>query len=262
MRYLRQHHSYTVCVANNSLSPNVFTLGFNSIYSQQLLKHMTNHRKILRSLEKVCHICGKSNLRRMKEHIRGHRKAGHFKCPYCDKGFNRQRQFHQHQRIHTGERPFVCEMCAYTFTSAGGLQRHRKLHNISQGDGIGKKLQRQRTQTVRPTAKKQAVRIPRDKIVCPLCQGLFINRSSIFQHLKLMHSLDGPAEWKRMLDTVCMVCHKVCATNVELIAHKLEHSLYECNICKRRFDNKLTLKYHVEAHSTKERPHKCEVMCT
>lgn len=224
-----------------------------------MLRHMTD--KHISVNNSTCHICGKSNLKRLAQHLRDHRKADKFKCPHCPKGFNRRSMLRQHERLHTGERPFICEVCAFAFTSSAALKRHCKSHTLNPDPSADAPPKRQ-AQRLRVTQTQPIPKLPPRqgiRLECPLCHNTYVNRASIQPHMKLMHGAEGVTAWKQMLDTTCLVCNEKFASAEQLAAHRPQHIEHQCPICRRRFHCKITLDLHVKNHSQKERRHKCDV---
>lgn len=193
--------------------------------------------------------------------MRDHRKEDLFKCRHCPKSFNRHGMMLQHERQHTGERPFICEMCAFSFTSITALRRHCKMHTLP--NSLNKNFQKtQQTNRLRPVQTQPIPKLPPHQGIrpeCPICKNTYVNRVSIQRHMKLQHGAEGIIAWKRMLDTTCLICNEKFATNEELLGHKPVHIEHQCPICRRRFHSKITLDLHIDNHSKKARPFKCNV---
>ncbi|KAJ0050419.1 hypothetical protein NL108_003646 [Boleophthalmus pectinirostris] len=51
-----------------------------------------------------------------------------FRCPECNREFNRMENLKTHLRIHTGERPYKCTVCSTAFRHSGALTRHFRIH--------------------------------------------------------------------------------------------------------------------------------------
>lgn len=209
----------------------------------------------------TCPVCGKTNIKKksMAVHIQMHQNRDKYKCSHCARGFERLLSLQQHERQHTGERPFVCEICAFTFTSKAGLSNHIKLHALP----LNKhkplaKIQRLPMQLAKPVSKV-ALQHRGIRPECPLCHSTFANRKSILGHMKLQHGVEGLDAWKKMIDTTCMVCYEQFLGKDELNRHRPVHFDHHCHLCPRHFHSKLSLDTHVQMHSTKSRPFKCEV---
>lgn len=210
----------------------------------------------------TCPFCGKTNLKRksMAAHIQMHENRGRFKCSHCARGFERLLSLKQHERQHTGERPFICEICAFTFTSNAGLTNHIKLHSLpTDNPKPSSKVQRIPTVLAKAGPKKD---LPHCGIrpECPLCQNTFANRKSILGHMKLQHGAEGLLAWKNMIHTTCMVCYEKFSSRDELERHRPIHLEHHCHLCPRHFHSKVSLDTHIQLHSKKERPFKCEVL--
>lgn len=77
-----------------------------------------------RNLE--CDVCHKKYA--SKDVLRKHRKIHNkkYKCAKCDKGFDREDDFHTHEKTHEGFRPYPCLYCANSFTKEHSLTIHMK----------------------------------------------------------------------------------------------------------------------------------------
>lgn len=219
--------------------------------------------------DNTCHICGKTNLKRLNQHLRDHRKTDRYQCQHCSKSFCRLAMKEQHERQHTGERPFICEVCAFTFTSPAALKRHARRHTdphtptmSTNGQIIENPLPAVQAHRPRLLAADIVQKLPPRvgiRLECPMCQNTYVNRSSLQPHMKIQHGSAGLAAWKRLLETTCLVCGERFANADQLAEHKLVHQRHQCPICKRRFQSSVTMEMHVQKHSKKERHHRCEI---
>lgn len=217
----------------------------------------------------TCHICGKTNLKRLNQHLRDHRKTDRYQCAHCPKSFCRLAMKEQHERQHTGERPFICEVCAFTFTSPAALKRHARRHTDPQaltlstnGQVIANPQPRVQAHRPRLVAADVVQKLPPRagiRLECPLCHHTYVNRSSLQPHMKIQHGHAGLDAWKRLLATTCLVCGDRFDGAARLAEHKLVHQRHQCAICKRRFQSRVTMELHVQKHSKKERRHQCEI---
>lgn len=221
-------------------------------------KHVTGKRL---PLPTTCPVCGKTNIKRksMAVHIQMHDNRNKYKCSHCSRGFERFLSLQQHERQHTGERPFICEICAFTFTSNAGLSNHIKLHDLpSPSSKASSKVQRLPTVLAKPVSKvllqHRGIRPE-----CPMCHSTFANRKSILGHMKLQHGAEGLIAWKNMIQSTCMVCYEKFTSKDDLERHRPVHFEHHCHLCRRHFHSKVSLDTHVQMHSTKSRPFKCEV---
>lgn len=193
--------------------------------------------------------------------MKDHQRDGNYSCSYCKRSFGRKSQMLQHQRQHTGDRPYICEICAFSFSSASSLHTHQKFQHINQ------KLCQQASRAVQvhrePNKPPEVRRLNKEaniKLICPLCSDTFANRSTLWHHFRGMHPVaDIKTVYKNILKVTCTICNQAFETAEQLMSHKVEHYKHKCPICNRGFENPLTLEYHRQTHSTKDRKHKCDV---
>lgn len=256
-----------------------------------ILRHIKQHMEITNSENSICHICGKTNLKRIKEHLRDHLYQKKFKCPECPKDFNRKAMVDVHIRVHTGERPFVCEFCSFAFGSSTALSRHLKLHskpkasqilhqrkpqiqskrykcdhcnvNYSQKKSLIKHMRtehcKKRVNPIKAKKVKNKSTEFLQKIACRVCKSTFLNRGSLHMHLKTYHPNEASEEWAHIRSTVCLLCNETFSTAQEYIDHKIVHAQHQCSICMQRFINIQSYTVHMNLHSKKERPFVCQV---
>lgn len=97
-------------------------------------------------------------------------------------------------------------------------------------------------------------------IKCPLCSNSFVKAVPLREHLRRKHPIDGPKQWKQIINTVCLKCSKTFETPEELAGHRQEeHTNFKCGICQIRCTSAAALSYHRNSHSSKKRNHKCDV---
>lgn len=132
----------------------------------------------------------------------------------CDCGVQCQdlEEFENHQLKHNPGGEHLCNMCGKGFESEEILTGHMLLHNVQ-----GLLLQ------------------------CPFCDQI-VKRSTLTQHIKYGHNNIKPQ---------CEVCFKTFANPNNLKRHMMIHSGvkdFECDICPKRFHQKITMQTHRLTH--------------
>lgn len=136
---------------------------------------------------------------------------GSFLCD-CGEQFEDLAEYEKHQYTHNPTEDHVCNLCGKGFESAEILTGHTLLHNVT---GL--------------------------LVMCPFCKQL-IRRSALTQHIKYGHNNIKPR---------CNVCLKTFANPNNLKRHMMIHSgirQFECDICFKRFHQKITMQTHRLTH--------------
>lgn len=136
---------------------------------------------------------------------------GSFLCE-CGESFHDLGEYEKHQSTHNPNGDHLCNLCGKGFESAEILKGHMILHNVS---GL--------------------------LVMCPIC-GMLFKRSVLTQHIKFTHSNIKPQ---------CKLCNKTFANPNNLKRHMMIHEgikEYECDICLKRFHQKITMQTHRLTH--------------
>lgn len=153
-----------------------------------------------------------------------------YKCEKCYLVFQSENLFKVHNLQHSvdlnndefdNETCHVCPACNRKFVTQKQLVMHVSSHSLPKYKIIPERFQ------------------------CPICYTSYPLRERLQRHM-LIH---GPEESKPLQ---CHQCKKRFMTNSALICHLKTHisgeNIYECPICKDRFDNVPKLKAHVQKH--------------
>uniref|UniRef100_H3AR01 Zinc finger protein 236 n=1 Tax=Latimeria chalumnae TaxID=7897 RepID=H3AR01_LATCH len=139
-----------------------------------------------------------------------------FKCDICLLSFRKEGQFQRHMREHEkNDKPHRCDQCTMSFNVEFNLALHKSTHN-----------------TTDPT--------------CPVCNKKFSRVASLKSHIMLHEKEEN---------LICCECGDEFTLQSQLSEHMEEHRLeltgnriYDCRICKQKFDNSSHFKEHMKTH--------------
>ncbi|XP_039745965.1 zinc finger and SCAN domain-containing protein 2-like isoform X1 [Pararge aegeria] len=135
---------------------------------------------------------------------------GTFLCE-CGEQFDDLGQYQNHQLKHTQTEEFLCNLCGKGFETCEILAGHMILHSTT---GFF--------------------------VTCPFCDQ-DVKRNTLTQHIKYTHNSKPQ----------CNLCKKTFANQNNLKRHMMIHSGikdFECDICQKRFHQKITMQTHRLTH--------------
>lgn len=210
-----------------------------------------------RKCQKVC-----TTWASYRSHLKSHSNQNAFSCALCQKTFQTKHFVERHVRtFHKKERPYICRFCGKGFSTEWYCQKHESHHEKGTGPRIAA-----RDRTYSCTYCRKVFTKPRQlrmhesthtgekKYCCTVCDKSFCYSSSLFKHLKCMHSDKSTS--------VCQFCNKVYSTEESLLKHNQYHigiDQFKCRKCGEVFRDMLTLKRHGRnAHFNEvDRPYQC-----
>lgn len=179
------------------------------------------------------------------------------RCEDCGKVFRSTIALRKHKTTHTGERTVLCSLCGKTLANLNSLRVHMRIHSEERPytcSECGKSFKGP------SELRSHSVTHSREKIHnCPECGRKFHSKGLVRQHM-LSHTHDKPHK--------CDMCTASFNRLGNLNQHKKKHvdktviptvTPFECNACGKRFQSKLTLKYHLAKHTGDKYPFDCEI---
>ncbi|XP_053949258.1 zinc finger protein 62-like [Anastrepha ludens] len=187
-----------------------------------------------------------------------------FKCEQCSHSFAQKITLEAHRRkVHEGsKRPFQCDRCEKSYKFIGSLYTHNKeVHeaevrsyscNIPGCDRvytsfIAMQRHKQLKHSDTPCVKEY---------VCEQCGATFNQSGNLKSHRRSKHPTDAEQTAQDQLKErfECDVCKKVFHSRYTLKYHTLQlhtnEMRYECNVCGRKMAKKFMLVQHMLVHST------------
>lgn len=177
------------------------------------------------------------------------------RCCVCMKEFILKADLEKHADYHM-QRPFFCELCNKSFKQSQNFLTHMNSHQAST---VAMKCNDCDFSTTFKLAYDKHVKShTREEYKCELCDKIFPARTWFIEH-KNFHTGEKPFS--------CEECGKCFPYSRYLTAHKKsmhphcyfkEPELNECQICKKRYSHRNSLRLHMKVH-TGENTYLCDV---
>ncbi|CAD6995727.1 unnamed protein product [Ceratitis capitata] len=232
-----------------------------------------------------CDVCGKKYADRfnLRHHFEKFHSETDFGCDTCDKRFYSRKSLNYHMKWHNPELLLQCGHCDRLFINQRHLKCHEETHNGVRNSEFctfcGKTfihLKTLRWHLYRQHGGEKPYK-------CGHCTEVFASYLE-----KRIHMLENHLENLTTLErTECMLCREHYADEHELSEHirskhierpkssvllisnnkrvvrnkrqKSYSGIFQCEICKQRFNMKSALDRHSAVHSSVGRPHKCPI---
>ncbi|XP_054086725.1 zinc finger protein 726 isoform X2 [Zeugodacus cucurbitae] len=193
-----------------------------------------------------------------------------FKCEQCSHCFAHQITLDAHiRKVHEGsKRPFQCDRCEKSYTFIGGLYTHiKEIHDAEVRSYACDISGCERVYTSFIAMQKHKRLKHSDtscatKYVCEQCGATFNQSGNLKYHRRAKHPTEAEQAEKEHLKErfECDICKKLFYSRYTLKYHTLQlhtnETKYECNVCGRRMAKKFMLVQHMLVHSNDKMP--CE----
>lgn len=195
-------------------------------FKRRMLEHIRNHFGIKPF---KCSYCQGAFLRNSRKnlHERTCYKSGvsnkpkdyKYKCTFCPRKLETQKQLNDHENTHTGNRPHQCRVCNKAFASHNTLVSHVKLHADDK----------------------------RHK--CSICEKKFARNAELEHHTREKHLPDNDP--RRYFP--CLLCDVKLKSYCQYKRHSRKHRailhIFTCDYCQEKFVRKDIIAQHMKIHS-------------
>ena len=199
----------------------------------RLTQHMdTIHAEKTKEKIHCCEFCEFKTdmILKLDEHMKAvHHVNKDIQCPKCDFKTAWQRSLDLHIKVkHEKDTlpKLTCSQCDFVTHSKPSFRSHQKLHQV------------------------------KDNIECEHCGTRFTRKDSYKHHLKIVHGNSKTFK--------CDECDFVSKYPQAVKAHRLwkhteNNKQFQCDLCKKGYVTKKSLKYHIETAHLQTKKYKCEV---
>ncbi|XP_017786295.1 PREDICTED: zinc finger protein 62 homolog [Nicrophorus vespilloides] len=213
----------------------------------------------------VCEVCGKqlSSKEKLKFHMRIHTGYKPFKCSYCEKAFVKKPLLIEHERIHTGVKPYRCTYCEKCFSQRTSLVIHMRNHTgekpykclICAKGFVSRAIMNLHLKSYcseyvcrNAIDKEEQIIIVSNaelRYACSDCDQNFEGIVDFSLHVQ-NHLADSSKSFACPFCEFTTIFKRSFRNHVRL--HAEEEFRYECEICSKKFINKLPYEEHMILH--------------
>ncbi|XP_037367791.1 zinc finger protein 449-like isoform X1 [Talpa occidentalis] len=165
-----------------------------------------------------------------------------YSCVQCGKCFATLKLLKGHVKIHSGELPHKCTICEKRFLRMSDLRRHYWIHNSEKHYECS--LCNLRFSQRRELALHRIIHSDRKIYSCHLCKVIICHKPNYVRH---MQSHTG-----RKLHNICNICGRKFSQKMRLTLHYRTHTgerPYECESCGNTYKHKASLVSHLKKHA-------------
>ncbi|XP_030377792.1 zinc finger protein 420-like [Scaptodrosophila lebanonensis] len=152
---------------------------------------------------------------------------------------------HERSQCLNVDKQLNCALCSYKFMWPENLQLHVRLQHATGAAG---------SSTPAPACESST-----DLLRCPHCDRTYQLQARLRNHIRDVHSEDGPKKAKEARLFLCSQCGINLRSRGELQLHTRRHNNdkpFKCDLCKMAFVSFFELKLHRRKH-TGEKPYQC-----
>ncbi|XP_065358027.1 transcription factor grauzone-like [Calliphora vicina] len=186
-----------------------------------------------------CDICGKSlaNVYSLKTHKLLHvvKDNERIPCTHCDKSFVSKQFLDNHiSNVHLKKYHKICDLCGVSILEKQRFKRHMLEHQGKPLPKVSCEVCGRLLSDVKCLKRHMNSHHPpegvKTEIDCPICKKMFANRTSLKNHIKVVH--------ENSCESKCTMCEKTFKRPDALKDHMAKHigkPLHACGWCPKSF---------------------------